>query len=241
VTDGGADVSEAFLRGAHAALERAIADGARLAILKEGSPSCGSGAIRDGSFTGARVPGRGVSAALLERHGIRAFSEAQLAAAAAHLASLATGRVVSIQRSRGGVPKHPVPECEIGTDGLEGDAHRDPRHGGPERALVLYSLERLAALQREGHPIGPGSLGENLTLSGLDWAAIVPGARLRVGRALIQVTRYTTPCHGIAGALRDGAIERVAQKSHPGWSRVCARVLAPGRVAAGDDALLMDP
>jgi uncharacterized protein YbbK (DUF523 family) len=82
------DVTDHFLRGAHLALAAARSHGVRLAILKDGSPSCGSDAIYDGTFSGRRREGRGVSAALLERHGVRVFSEARIAEAAAYLAAL---------------------------------------------------------------------------------------------------------------------------------------------------------
>ena len=88
VTREGADVTEAFLRGAELAWQTARAHDVRLAVLKEGSPSCGSGFVYDGSFSGRRTPGSGVTAALLERRGIRVFSEVRLEAAAAYLREL---------------------------------------------------------------------------------------------------------------------------------------------------------
>jgi len=87
-TRAGDDVTAAFLRGSRGALEAAVAGGARLAVLKEGSPSCGSGFVYDGTFSGARREGRGVTAALLERHGIRVFSDLRIDDAAAYLRSL---------------------------------------------------------------------------------------------------------------------------------------------------------
>lgn len=88
VTRGGADVTGAFVRGAELALQAARAGGARLAVLKEGSPSCGSGFVYDGSFSGRRKDGAGVTAALLERHGIRVFSDLRLDEAAVFLRDL---------------------------------------------------------------------------------------------------------------------------------------------------------
>jgi MOSC domain-containing protein YiiM len=152
-----------------------------------------------------------------------------------------SGRLESINRSDGGVPKQPVMECEVRVLGLEGDRQTDfVHHGGRDRAVVLYSLERIAALQGEGHPIVVGSIGENLTLSGLDWEALVPGARLRVGDVELELTRYASPCAKIAGSFRDGAFERVSQKRHPGWSRVCARVLVPGWIAVGASVVVLE-
>ncbi len=88
VTTTGVDVTEAFLRGAHLALAAARRAGARVALLKEGSPSCGSHRVYDGTFTGTSVPGAGVTTALLERSGIRVFSEDELNALESCLISL---------------------------------------------------------------------------------------------------------------------------------------------------------
>jgi uncharacterized protein YbbK (DUF523 family) len=88
VTHTSVDVTDAFLRGAQLALEAARAQNVRLAVLKEGSPSCGSGFIYDGSFSGQRKAGYGVTTALLERHGVRVFSELQLPEAAEYLRQL---------------------------------------------------------------------------------------------------------------------------------------------------------
>jgi uncharacterized protein YbbK (DUF523 family) len=88
VTRAGADVTSAFLKGARQALETALAHGAGLAVLKDGSPSCGSGFVYDGSFSGRRRADAGVTTALLEREGIRVFSEARLEEAAEYLSVL---------------------------------------------------------------------------------------------------------------------------------------------------------
>ena len=84
----------------------------------------------------------------------------------------AEGRVESINTSRGGVPKTAVLEALVTSEGIAGDVQRDLRyHGGPDRAVWMYSLDLVAALQREGHPIAAGTAGENLTVSGVDWGA----------------------------------------------------------------------
>jgi uncharacterized protein YbbK (DUF523 family) len=88
VTNDGADVTGNFVVGAWQALEQARACHARIAILKEGSPSCGSLRVHDGTFTGRKVPGEGVTTALLERHGIAVFAEDAIDAAAVRLAEL---------------------------------------------------------------------------------------------------------------------------------------------------------
>ena len=81
----GVDVSAAFLSGAALALETARRHGARLAILKDGSPSCGSSFAYDGTFSGKRVSEAGVTTAVLQANGVRVFSESEIDAAAAYL------------------------------------------------------------------------------------------------------------------------------------------------------------
>ncbi|MBQ8647642.1 MAG: DUF523 domain-containing protein [Oscillospiraceae bacterium] len=76
----GADVTEQYCRGAQAALQLAQLYGCTGAILKEKSPSCGSGLIYDGSFTGRLVPGDGVTAELLKAHGLTVVGESGAAA-----------------------------------------------------------------------------------------------------------------------------------------------------------------
>jgi len=158
-----------------------------------------------------------------------------------YLLAVSSAVVSSINVSRGGVPKLPVPRAQVGALGLSGDQQRWRHHGGPERAVCLYALERIEALRDEGHPIAPGGAGENLTLSGVDWDLLAPGAELRVGEALLRVTSYTEPCSKIAGCFMSGDFERVSQELHPGWSRVYASVVAPGLVRVGDPVLLLAP
>ena len=71
----GADVTEAYRRGAEETLHLAELFGAKMALLKERSPSCGMGKIHDGSFQGRIVDGSGVTAELLAAHGISVYGE----------------------------------------------------------------------------------------------------------------------------------------------------------------------
>ena len=75
ITTSGEDVSEFFHRGANNALQLCQKHQIRFALLKEGSPSCGSAQIYDGSFTNQKMKGQGVTTALLNAHGIAVFSE----------------------------------------------------------------------------------------------------------------------------------------------------------------------
>ena len=143
-------------------------------------------------------------------------------------------RIFQLNISPGGVPKMPLREAEVRDLGLVNDEHRSETHGGPERALVLFSLERILELQDEGHPIYPGSTGENVTIAGMDWNQWLPGVQLALGDDVrIEITGYASPCYKIGDSFVNGDFARISQKVHPGYSRVCARVLHGGRLVAG--------
>ena len=88
ITTEGEDVSAEFLSGARQALALVQQHDIRIAVLKANSPSCGNLLTYDGTFSGVKVSGEGVTAALLSRHGVRVFNESQLAEAASALAAL---------------------------------------------------------------------------------------------------------------------------------------------------------
>src|SRR5262245_39711330 len=151
------------------------------------------------------------------------------------------GTVESINVSRGGVPKTSVFEALVTEHGLSGDLQRDLRfHGGPDRAVSLFSSEIIEALQLDGHPIAPGSAGENLTVSGLDWAALKPGIEIQIGTVRLLVTGFASPCEKIRGSFLDGDMTRLSQKRHAGQSRLYARVLAGGVVRPGDTVVVFN-
>jgi len=151
------------------------------------------------------------------------------------------GVIESINVSLGGVPKLPVASARVSTTGVSGDRQRDLRfHGGPDRAVCLYSMERLEALQAAGHPIVPGSAGENLTIRGINWDRVVPGAVLRIGAVALEITNFASPCGSIRPSFADDNSNHISQKLHPGWSRVYARVTSEGDVRVGDPVTLDD-
>ena len=151
-------------------------------------------------------------------------------------------RIFQLNTSLGGVPKLAVREAEVTDLGLVGDDHKFPEiHGGPERALCLFSLDHILELQEEGHSIFPGAVGENVTISGLDWERVVPGQQLALGEeVVIAITTYTSPCSTIENSFADGKYQRISQKVNPGYSRVYARVLQPGRLTVGQTVSLMN-
>lgn len=74
----GEDVTAAFDRGAHEALKMAQSEGVVMAILKARSPSCGTGLIYDGTFSGVLIEGSGITSAVLQESGIAVFHEDEL-------------------------------------------------------------------------------------------------------------------------------------------------------------------
>ena len=145
------------------------------------------------------------------------------------------GFVHQVNVSPGGVPKTAIADGVVTPLGIEGDKQAKPGiHGGPYRAVCLFPLEEIERLAADGHPISPGSIGENITTVGLDWTKVLPNARLRIGTDVaLEITGYADPCQAIAGSFLRGDINlvnvRVASSS-----RVYARVTAPGTIRAGD-------
>lgn len=150
------------------------------------------------------------------------------------------GHIFQLNTSPGGVPKLAIREADVTELGLTGDDHTFSEiHGGPKRAVCLFSLERILELQSEGHPIFPGAVGENVTISGIDWNQVTPGQQLSLGKdVLVEVTSYTSPCNSIPESFVAGEYQRISQKLHPGYSRVYARVLRPGRIKIGEPVRL---
>jgi uncharacterized protein YbbK (DUF523 family) len=87
--DNGTDVTAMFVEGARLAVERAAASGCVIAVLTDGSPSCGTTYVYDGTFTGDTATGMGVTAQLLHDQGIQVFPEDRIDEADRYLRSLA--------------------------------------------------------------------------------------------------------------------------------------------------------
>lgn len=151
------------------------------------------------------------------------------------------GYISQLNCSAGGVPKRAIEEALLLTNGLECDRQAKRFiHGGPQRALCLYAVELIQQLQAEGHPIFPGSVGENVTIAGLEWSALEPGSRLALGEeVVIEISSYTKPCKTIAASFINNQFNRIYQKEHPGWSRLYARVLQTGRLAKGQSVRVL--
>ncbi len=88
----------------------------------------------------------------------------------------------------------------------------------------------------DGHTTFAGAYGENLTLEGLDWAALAAGDRLAIGDGGLEVelTKHCSPCTTLRHYFTDGRFARISHKGHPEDTRWYSRVLREGPVAPGD-------
>ena len=106
-----------------------------------------------------------------------------------------TATLAQLNVSQGGIPKLPVESARVTRFGVEGDAQRNLKyHGGPNRAVCIYSTELYAQLSDEGIDVSSGAFGENFTTAGIDLATLQKGDRLRVGDCLIEITDVRVPC-----------------------------------------------
>ena len=146
------------------------------------------------------------------------------------------GSLVSINvSSGGGVPKFPLDKAAIRKSGIDGDSQADKKHhGGPTKAVCIYSDEIIAFLKDEGHPINRGTTGENLTISGIDWDKLSIEDTIEVGEVILRLTMPATPCNTIKNSFIEGDFNRISHKKFPGFSRWYASVEKEGVVKQGD-------
>jgi MOSC domain-containing protein YiiM len=162
---------------------------------------------------------------------------------------LVTGTIVQINISPGGIPKRPIAEGEVTPEGIRGDSWAHPQfHGGPNQALLLITSEGIEELIARGYPLHAGSLGENLTVAGLDRREMRIGQRYRAGEVLLELTKVRTPCStlniygpSIQQAVYDRQV-KAGDVSSPRWglSGFYARVLRAGVVRPRDIIQLVD-
>jgi len=137
-----------------------------------------------------------------------------------------------------GLPKPELAEARLLLSGVEGDynLYRETQKAGdPDMALLLMPAETLAELAREGWPVRPGDLGENVTTSGISYDSLRPRRTLRIGRAVVQTSKACEPCDNLY------ALPYVGREKGPAFLKTMlgrrgwyARVVAEGRVRKGD-------
>lgn len=156
-----------------------------------------------------------------------------------------TGRVAALGR-RGvlsGIDKQPVQGAvQVGPVGLLGDEQADTKsHGGPEKAVHCYSLERYPQWleQYPEHAIfeKAGAFGENFSVQGVDEFTVCMGDIWRIGSAVFQISQGRQPCFKLN--LRFGIPDMARRVQNSLWAGWYLRVLEPGQVRAGEHIYLI--
>ena len=156
-----------------------------------------------------------------------------------HVVSINVGRPKLLTRGNGMVQtaiwKHPVdgPVAARGVN-LEGDDQADRKvHGGRDKAIYAYASEDTAWWEaRFETTLGPGAFGENLTVAGLDLAAMEVGRRWRVGSTLLEVSEPRLPCFKLG--LKFGNPMMVKLFALAGRTGTYLRIIEEGVLEAGD-------
>jgi MOSC domain-containing protein YiiM len=139
------------------------------------------------------------------------------------------GTLSQLNVSAGGMPKTPVLLARVTRAGVEGDRQKNKKyHGGPDRAVCLYSEELYAWLQSQEVNVRAGDVGENFTTREIDLASLSIGDRLKVGECLIEITNVRIPCRNLNKWHPD--LMKIIQ-GRSGW---VAKVIEEGIVRPGD-------
>ena len=139
------------------------------------------------------------------------------------------GTLAQLNISAGGMPKLPVQSARVTRFGVEGDQQRNRKyHGGPNRAVCIYSEELYDWLREKGIDLKFGAVGENFTTRGIDLNSLSKGDRLRVGDCLIEITDVRVPCSNLK-KWDVGLKELIV--GHSGW---VAKVIEEAAVKTGD-------
>ena len=140
-----------------------------------------------------------------------------------------------------GLPKMPVDQVWVKKEGLEGDYNRARMKKGndPDKAVMIISTDILDQLNQEGWPVKPGDVGENFTITNIDYKKIAAGQKYLIGEAEIEISFICEPCTNLyklpyVGTQR-GPEFMATIMNRRGWY---ARVLKEGLVSVGNTFLL---
>ncbi len=146
-----------------------------------------------------------------------------------------TGTILAVCISPGGVPKLPVEKARATVDGLVGDGRDHAKHAKPSRAISLMDQELLDDLCAEGYSLEPGTIGENLTVKGLNVQGLAVGDVLELsGGVVLELTEMRTPCFvldPIDPQLKDDIVERCG---------FLAKVVREGDIGPGETIRVVD-
>ncbi|MBL6731567.1 MAG: MOSC domain-containing protein [Candidatus Poseidoniaceae archaeon] len=152
-----------------------------------------------------------------------------------------SAKVTGLHISSGGVPKTPVHSLSVSTNGCQGDDQDDKKHhGGKNKAICLFQQEILDSLSSNGHPIYPGSTGENILIEGIEIGSIEVGTCLKIGEIEITVTQDAPPCKTISNSFIDGEFTKISHRKNTNFTRWYAAVKSTGNVNIGDKVELIN-
>ena len=140
-----------------------------------------------------------------------------------------SGVVVAVCVGEGGIPKFAVDEARVTVKGVEGDKQRFHFHGGPNRAVCLFSIEDYRALQRDDVKCEPpGAFGENVLTEGLDFTRLKADDELTIGDEVrIAIHDVREPCKTLK------SVDKRFPNLMLGRSGFVCRVVKPGVIRAG--------
>lgn len=143
------------------------------------------------------------------------------------------GQVAHLHASKG-LPKKSIDTATVTWKGINGDVQRSRvHHGRPWQALCIWSTDAIETLLTDGHPIGPGYAGENITVSDIPAEAFRPGAQFRCGDVRGFLTAYTLPCSQNSQWFVNKNFNAMHHEHGP-LSRVYAMVTHTGDISVGD-------
>jgi MOSC domain-containing protein YiiM len=139
------------------------------------------------------------------------------------------GVVLAVCVGEGGIPKFAVDSALVTADGVTGDKQRFHFHGGPNRAVCLFSIEDYRLLQKDGVKCDPpGAFGENVLTEGLDFRALQAGDELTIGPDVrIAIHDVREPCKTLK------SVDARFPNLMLGRSGFVCRVVRPGVIRAG--------
>ena len=100
-----------------------------------------------------------------------------------------------------GIPKTSVTSAVLSKSGLEGDYNNYrtiKKNRNPDMAVLLYPIETIRELNKEGWPIKPGDLGENFTITGISHSHFSPNQKYQIGESLIEISFECDPCQNLS-------------------------------------------
>jgi MOSC domain-containing protein YiiM len=140
-----------------------------------------------------------------------------------------------------GLPKASVTNAHVSRQGVDGDFNRyrhEEAHDDPGMAILIVPLETIEELNREGWPVKPGDLGENITSQGVAYHDFAPGGKFQIGDVRVEIVKPCDPCTNLyllpyVGNERGPEFMRVTL-GRRGWY---AQVLQEGWIRRGDAIL----